>query len=159
MPILVIASEQAATIVAEALRLALHETVETAATRRTGQAALRRHDFNLVLLDQSLVFSETDAADLLYDSASGALLLEFNFALCSADRIVRQVRAALSRQALDRVRAREAAATALYSELNASLTGLLLQSELLLRGAPPELAPRLQHLVELAGNLRDLLRV
>jgi DNA-binding NarL/FixJ family response regulator len=159
MSILVIAAEQPAAAVAAALRLELKATVEIATTRRAGQAALRRREFDLVILDQSLVFSEFEAAELLYESASNALLLEFNFALHSADRIVRQVRAAIARHALDRSRAREAAAKYLNSQLNASLAGLLLQSELLLREAPPDLAPKLQHMVELAGHLRDLLRV
>jgi hypothetical protein len=158
MPILVIAAEPAAAAVAAALRLELNAHVETAANRRAGQAALRGREFNFVILDQSLVLSESDAADLLYESASSALLLEFNFALCSAGRIVRHMRAAIARRAVDRARDRAAAAAALNGELNATLAGLLLQSELVLREAPPNLVPKVQQLVELAANLRDLLK-
>jgi hypothetical protein len=158
MSILVIAAEPAAASVAAALRLELNATVAIAANRRAGQVALRRGEFNFVILDQSLVLSESDAADLLYESASSALLLEFNFALCSAGRIVRHMRAAIARRAVDRARDRKAAATALNGELNATLAGLLLQSELVLRDAPPNLVPKVQQLVELAANLRDLLK-
>jgi CheY-like chemotaxis protein len=133
MPILVIAAEPAAAAVAAALRLELNAHVETAANRRAGQAALRGREFNFVILDQSL-------------------------ALCSAGRIVRHMRAAISRRAVDRAHDRAAAAAALNGELNATLAGLLLQSELVLREAPPNLVPKVQQLVELAANLRDLLK-
>jgi hypothetical protein len=46
----------------------------------------------------------------------------------------------------------------LQCELNASLAGILLESELALLEASPAQAPKLRHLVQLAGDLRDRLR-
>ena len=54
--------------------------------------------------------------------------------------------------------AHTAATATLHSELNATLAGVLLESELALRDASPLQAPRLRHLVQLAGDLRDRLR-
>ena len=56
--------------------------------------------------------------------------------------------------------ARRAATAEIENDLRTSVTGLLLESELALRepAIPPSLAPKLRHLVELAGDLRDRLQ-
>ena len=153
--ILLIAPESAAVPVADALRHDLRAEVETTPTRRAALTSLRHHDFTLILIDESLPAAD---ADMLYQNAGAALIVELNFAISSAARIVRQARAALIRRTQDQAQARTAAAAALHSELNASLSGLLLESELALRDASPAQAPRLRHLVQLAGDLRDRLR-
>ena len=153
--ILLVAPESAAAPVADALRLELRAEVETTPTRRSALSSLRHHDFALLLIDESLPAAD---ADMLYQNAGAALIVELNFAISSAARIVRQARAALMRRTQDQTQARTAAAAALYSELNASLSGLLLESELALRDANPAQAPRLRHLVQLASDLRDRLR-
>ena len=156
--ILLIAPEPAALPVADDLRRDLRADVETATNRRSALALLRRRDFTLILIDESVATADAASADLIYQNAGGALAVELNFALSSAARIVRQARAALSRQSQERIQARAAAAAELQSELNATLSGILLESELALREATPEQAPRLRHLVQLAGELRDRLR-
>jgi hypothetical protein len=156
--ILLIAPESVALPVADALRHDLHAEVEMTPSRRAGVASLRRNDFSLVLIDESLSTPDTAAADLIYQNAGGALVVELNFAISSAARIVRQTRAAVARRTQDQAQALAAAATTLHSELNATLAGILLESELALREATPAQAPRLRHLVKLASDLRDRLR-
>jgi hypothetical protein len=156
--ILIIAPESAALPVARTLRLDLDSEVEIATNRRAGLASLRRREFSLVLMDENLAAADTVAADLLYQNAAGALMLELNFAISSAGRILRQARGALARCAQDRAQARTAAASLLQSELNATLTGLLLESQLALRDASPTQAPKLRNVVQLAGDLREQLR-
>jgi len=158
LPILLIAPEATAVPVAEALRRGLDAVVEIAANRRSGLASLRRGEYALVLLEESIAAADAETTDLLYQNAAAAPVLELNFIITGPPRIVRQVRAALTRRAHDQARARAAATTLLQSELNSSLTGLLLESQLALREATPELAPKLRHLVELAGDLRNRLR-
>jgi CheY-like chemotaxis protein len=153
--ILLIAPESVAPPVADALRLELRAEVQTTPTRRSALTSLRHHDFSLVLIDDSLPAAD---ADLLYQHAGAALVVELNLAISSASRIVRQARAALLRRDQDQAQARTAAASALHSELNAALAGLLLESELALRDASPAQAPRLRHVVQLARDLRDRLR-
>lgn len=157
--ILVLAAEPAAGDVAHALRLQLGASVETASDRRACVQALRRGEFTLLLVEESLTTSDPEAADMLYEAAGTALVVEVNFGISSADRVLRLVRGALARSTQVEARARAGAALALHNELNAALTGLLLESQLALRQASPELAPALQQVVKLAGELRDQLRV
>lgn len=158
-PILLIAPESTSAAVADALRQSLDAVVETAANRRAGLAALRRGEYCLVLLDESLAAADAQAAELLYQNAVSAPVLEINFIITGPQRIVRQARAALTRRARDLVQAREAATAELHSELNASLTGLLLESQLALRVAGPKQEEKLKHVVELARKLRNQLRM
>jgi hypothetical protein len=64
------------------------------------------------------------------------------------------------RQDGERAAARRAAVTAVENDLKSSVTSLLLESELALRepAIPASLEPKLRHLVELAGALRERLR-
>lgn len=159
LPILLIAPESAAVSVSASLRKDLDAMVEMVSNRRAGLAALRRGEYALVLLDESIAAADSETTDMIYQNANAAPVLEINFAIAGAPRIVRQVRSALSRRAHDQAQARAAAASLLHSELNASLTGLLLESQLALREATPEQAPKLRHVIELAGDLRNRLRV
>lgn len=157
-PVLLIGPEPTSQRVAEMLRHNLDLAVEIAANRRAGLALLRRSEYALVLLEESLAAADPEATDSLYALAGAAPVLEINFAITGPMRAVRQVRAALVRRDHDRAQARAAAAAKLQCELNASLSGLLLESQLALREATPQQAPKLRHLVELAGDLRNRLR-
>jgi hypothetical protein len=156
--ILLIAPESAAQPITEALCSNLRAEVATTPHRRAALTLLRRTDFALILIDESLASADSATTDLLYQNAGSALILELNLALSSAARVVRQARSALGRRSRDLATARSAATAALHSELNTTLAGVLLESELALRDASPAQAPRLRHLVQLAGDLRDRLR-
>ena len=156
--LLLIAPESAAQPIAAALRLELREEVDTTPSRRAALALLRRNDFALILIDESLASADSATTDLLYQNAGSALILELNLALSSAARIVRQARSALARRTQDLATARSAATAILQNELNTTLAGVLLESQLALRDASPAQAPRLRHLDHLAGDLRDRLR-
>jgi hypothetical protein len=156
--LLLIAPESAALPIADALRHDLHAEVETTPSRRAALASLRRNEFALILIEESLATADSASTDLIYQNAGGALIVELNLALSSAARIVRQARAALARRNQDMAQAHATAAATLHSELNATLAGVLLESQLALRDATPAQAPRLRHLVQLASDLRDRLR-
>jgi len=156
-PILIVADEAAALVVANVLHRKLDLAVEVAPNRRAGMAALRRSEYSLLLLEEGLVTADAEAAELLYQKALATPVLEVNFGISNAQRVLRQVRAALARRAHDQARAREAAAISLQNELKSSLTGLLLESQLALREAEPSHSAKLRHLVELAGDLRNRL--
>ena len=156
--LLLIAPEPSAAPVAAALRKQLDTEVQVVPNRRSAVASLRRNDYALIVLEDSLTSADPEASEQLYKAAAGAPLLEVNFVLSNTERIVRQVRAALTRRAQDRAQARVAAAAALNSELASTLAGLLLESQLALREAQPAQQPKLRHVVELASDLRDRLR-
>jgi CheY-like chemotaxis protein len=158
LQILLVSTDSLAQPIADMLRRDLDASVETAQTRREALTALRHEEFSLVLLEEALASLDLEGVDALYAAAGAAPVLEINFAICSAQRVLRQVKSALARRRQDEQLARAAAAVSLENELNSSLAGLLLESQLALRQADPVLAPKLRHLVELAGTLRDQLR-
>jgi hypothetical protein len=134
-------------------------TVETAASRKEGLAALRRSEFALVVLDESLVDSRDDGADSLLKHAGLAIPLEINFAISGCGRLVREIRGALLRREREHEMALRAAATSIQSDLRDTVAGLLLQSQLALAepALSPQLAERLRLVAELAANLRQRL--
>lgn len=106
--------------------------VETAAHRREALAALRRREFAIVVIDESLVQPREDGTDSLLKHAGLATLLEMNFAISGCGRLVREVRAALSRRERERGLALSAAAISIESELRETVAGLLLHAQLAL---------------------------
>ncbi len=156
--LLLLAAEPAASRVAGALQVALDARVTICACRQTCLERLRDEEFSLVLTEGAVTAADPEAADALYAAAGGAPVLEINFGISSADRIVRQARATLLRRAQDERGARAAAALSFNNQLNASLTGLMLESEIALRQAGPRLQPTLRRVVEMANALREQLR-
>lgn len=158
LPILLIAPDPAAATIAQALRDGPQLDVMASTHARDTASALSHEEFGLILLDENLAAADPAATQALYADAGGAPILEVNFAICSVERVLRQVRAALNRRAQDEAKARTVVAAALGNELNAALTGLLLKSQLALREAGPELAPALRQVIALAAELRAELR-
>ncbi len=120
---------------------------------------LRDQEFDLVLLEESLTAVDPITADVLYDAANSAIVVEVNFGTMQADRIVRVTHAALRRRKVDLRHAKAAARAELQHELIAPLTGLLLEAQLAARQVGPGLVPALDRLVGLAEHVCSLLRV
>jgi hypothetical protein len=158
-PILLISPKSNAQQVAELLERLLVVSTEVTPSRRPGMAALRRHEYTLVLLDEELAATDDDAANGFYEKAHATPVLELNFSPGLEQRIVRQVRAAMVRRAHDQAVALRDATTTLQNDLKGSLSGLLLESQLALRAASPASAAKLRHLVQLADDLRARLSV
>jgi hypothetical protein len=72
---------------------------------------------------------------------------------------VREIKAALHRREREQALASRAAAAAIETELKSTVAGLLLHSELALKGSgvPGPIAERLRVVAELAGTLRQQL--
>jgi hypothetical protein len=157
LSILIIAASHPANTIADALRRELDAAIEICPNRRAGLAALRREEFSLIVLEESLADADSEVTEQLYQKALATPILEINFAISNTHRVLRQIRAALVRGDQERAKARIAAAIALRNELKSSLTGLLLASELALREAKPDQEHRLRQLVEQVGELRNQL--
>ncbi len=158
LPLLLIAPDPASSTIAQALREGPGLQVVQSQHGRHGTAMLRREEFGLILLDENLAAAEPQATASLYAGAGSAPVLELNFAISGAERVLRQVRAALARRAQDEAKARTAVTAALQNELNAALTGVLLKSQLALHEAGPELAVSLRQLIALAAELRGTMQ-
>ena len=148
-------AENCATVLSKQFGLA----VETARSRKEGLAALRRREFAIIIVDQSLVEQPDNGMDSLLKHAGLAVPLEINFAISGCGRVVREVRAALMRREREKDMALSAAVSSIRSDLRDGIAGLLLQAQLALvePGITPPLTERLHLLLELASNLRQRL--
>jgi hypothetical protein len=133
--------------------------VEVADTHRAGLAARRRRDYSVVVVDHCMAEANSDNAELLWRNAGMALPMHINFAISGAERLTREVQAAIGRWEQHQVVAMRAAASMLEGELKSTITGLLLQSQLALAEAEltPKLAGKLELVAELAVSLRQRL--
>ena len=131
--------------------------VEVTTNRRAGLAALRRSNFEVVLVEENLAEGDPGWADQVWQLAGAAIAIQVNLAIVSCARLSREVKAALVRKESERVSARRAVASEFEADLKLSITGLLVQGELALQEPelPDALEPKLRRIVELAGALRE----
>lgn len=140
-----------ATVVGEAL----NAEVDVACGRKAALAALRGPEYAAVLVDETLAACDPAAAEAIWAHSSLAIPLQINFAVSGAARLIRELRAALHRREREQMLARRAAAAAMETELKSTVAGLLLHSQLALKGeVPAAVADKLRVVAELAGSLR-----
>ena len=158
--VLVIATIDGADNCARVIAEQVSARVEVATSRRAGLLAVRAEPFAVVVVETNLVEADPEWADALWASAGLAMVVQVNFALSGSARLAREVKGALQRREGEQAIARRSVALEMENELKSSVTGLLLESELALREptVPAALEPKLRHLVELAGTLRERLR-
>jgi hypothetical protein len=134
-------------------------SVEIVSSRREGLARLRRHEYTIIVVDDAIAEADPEGAELLWKHAGLAVPLQINFAISGSARLVREVRAVLSRREQEQALAMRAAAVAVESELRDTVTGLILHSQLALTepSLSPELSAKLKTVAELAGSLQQRL--
>lgn len=159
MSILMVTGIEGARNCAAAVGAQLGMEIEVAEGRREALAALRRREYLAVVIDETLAECDPAAAEKICEQAGLAIPLQINFAISGAARLVRELRAALGRRDREQMVARRAAAAAIESELKTTVAGLLLHSQLALKGGavPAAVAERLRMVADLAGNLRHQL--
>lgn len=159
MSILIVSGVEGIETCADAAAKQLGTRVDVAEGRRAALRAMGQREFAVVVVDESLVQCDPDAADTIWDRSELAIPLQVNFALCDASRLVREIRAALHRREREQAAAEKAAIVAVESEIRNTVTGLLLHSELALAqaGVPGPVAEKLRLINTLAGTLRELL--
>jgi hypothetical protein len=159
MSILLVTGVEGARNCAEAVGAQLGLNVEVAEGRKSALAALRRREFTALVLDETMAECDPAGAEMLWAHAGLAIPLQINFALSGAARIIREIRAALNRREREQALARRAAAAAIETELKGTVAGLLLHSQLALKGGevPSSVAEKLKVVADLAGNLRQQL--
>jgi hypothetical protein len=117
--------------------------------------ALRRREFAVVVVDETLAERDPSAADAIWERSGLAIPLQINFALAGAARIIREIRAALHRREREQAAARLAAQEDFGAELKKTITGLVLQSQLALsdNGVPAHIAQKLRVVADLASHV------
>jgi len=156
MSILMVTGIEGARNCAAVIETELSTEVEVATGRKAALAALRSKEYEAVVIDETLAECDPAAAERICEQAGLAIPLQINFALSGASRLTREIRAALHRREQEQALARHAAAEAIEAELKSTVAGLLLQSELALKGCEVQspMAERLRVVAELAGSLR-----
>jgi hypothetical protein len=126
---------------AAALSEVTGEEVSVAESLRQATGLLRTNSYISVVFDQYLLETEAEETETLMQHLGMAIPVQVNLAVSGLDRLAREVRAAVQRRKREEVVARRAAERMLYSELNGTITALLLQCELAM-AAPgmPEVA-------------------
>jgi DNA-binding NtrC family response regulator len=157
MSILMVTGMEGARNCADLVSAQLKLGVEVAEGRRTALEALRRREFLVVVIDETLAECDPAAAEAIWERAGLALPLQVNFALAGAARLVREIRAGLRRREREQMLARRAAAAAMETELKSTVAGLLLNSQLALAGGevPLPVADKLRMVADLAGSLKS----
>ena len=145
---------------ARAIAERVEVVVEVAQGRKAGLASLRREEYAVVVVEESLAETDPQWADEMWEAAGLAMPLQVSFAISGCARLGREVKAALTRRDGELEAARRTVTAALESELKSSVTGLLLETELALRepSMSAALEPKVRHLAELAVAIRERLR-
>ena len=157
--ILLVTPSERAPECAAALHEAAGEGIVVAESLARAATLLRAESYLAVVLDQYLLETEPHEAENTLEHLGTAVLVQVNLAISGMERLVREVRAALQRRQREEMRARQAAIGRLRSELNSTITALLLSSELALEtpGPPAAAAEKLQAVHELVKKLRKQL--
>jgi|SRR4051812_16659276 hypothetical protein len=137
------------------------QKIQLVTSLRQADALIRKQDFSAVVLDQLCLDQEPAAGEGIWKHMGTAVLVCVNFGITGADRVCREVRAALLRRDREQVLAARAAQAALRSQITPAVTGILLSSELAL--SQPALSPLVQNKLrsvhELATHLRQRLDI
>jgi len=157
--ILLVTPSERAPECAAALHEATGEGIAVAESLAQAATLLRAEGYLAVVLDQYLLETEPHEAENTLEHTGTAILVQVNLAISGMERLVREVRAALQRRQREEVRARQAAIGRLHSELNGTITALLLSSELALEtpGLPAATGEKIEAVHELVKKLRKQL--
>ena len=159
MSILMVTGIEGARNCGAAVSTQLGMEVEVAENRRAALAILKRREFQAIVVDETMVECDPAGAEAIWAQTGLAIPLQINFALSGAMRVVREIKAALHRREREQALAGRAAAITIETELKSTVAGLLLHSELALKGSgvPPAVADRMRVVAELAVTLRQQL--
>jgi hypothetical protein len=159
MSVLIVTGIEGARNCAALVTAQLGMEVEVAEGRRSALAALRKREFAVVVVDETLAECDPAAAEAIWERSGLSIPLQINFALSGAARLIREIRAALHRRDREQALARRAAAVAIETEVKTAIAGLLLHSQLALSegDVPTAVADKLRVVADLASNLRQQL--
>ncbi len=154
--ILLVTPNQHAAECAAALQESTGEEIAVAESLRRTATLLRSESYVAVVLDQNLLETEPDEIETTMQHLGTAIPVQVNLAISGIDRLVREVRSAVQRRKREERVARQAALQTLHSELNQTLTALLLDCDLALQvpALPPAALEKLQSTQHLLKQLR-----
>jgi hypothetical protein len=144
---------------AQALLASTTLPTDVAATLQAAVGKLREQEYAAVVVDQFLMEVEPDEGEQMLQHLGTAFPVYVNCAISGIDRVVREVRSALSRRRREEEIARFSATRAIWSELKEDVTGILLSCDLVLasKEVPAPAANKIQVIHDLAAHMRTKL--
>jgi hypothetical protein len=135
------------------------DRIEVVESLRQGATQLRAAEYNVVVVDQSLVDAEPHEAETMLQHAGMAIPLQINFAISDASRVMREIRSAVNRRVREERILQQAAQKALSSELREPLTAMLLSCELAMEvpNVPAAAVEQIRSVHRLARTLKTRL--
>jgi len=139
-----------------ALQESTGEKVTVAESLALATTLLRAECYLVVVLDQHLLESEPHEIESTFEHMGTAIPVQVNLAISGMERLLREVRSALLRRQQEEVKARHAALGAICSDLNGTITALLLSTELALEtpGLPTAAFEKMESIHQLVKRLR-----
>lgn len=118
---------------AQTLQRVTSEETHVAGSLSQAMAQLRAQEYVAVLIDQAFVETEPVESDMVLEHIGTAIPVQVNFAISGAERVVRDLRAALERHKKEVLHARRQVLQELGNDLKSTVTGLLLSCEMALQ--------------------------
>lgn len=157
--ILIIWNSSKAKECARSIEHAMQESVQVASSLHEGVECLCSGEYSAVVVDQWITEAEPEPSSVVFDHLGMAVPVFVNFGISGVERILRELRAALSRRGLETVLARHSARQALRDELKDDVTVMLLSCGVALE--EPSLSDsartRLQKIEEMAKHISEKL--
>jgi hypothetical protein len=157
--ILIIWNSAKAQECARAIEHAMQEPVRAASSLHECSELLRSGEYSAVVVDQWITEAEPEPATVVFDHLGMAVPVFVNFGISGVERILRELRAALSRRGLETALARQSAREALREELKDDVTALLLCCGIALENTNSDDVPRvrLQQIEVMAKRIKEKL--
>ncbi len=157
--ILLVSASRQAKECASRIEKVAKQKVLVVATVPQAIGQLNSTECSVIVLDESCCELTHSAADALIPKLGLAVPVFLNLAICDAERLLTEVRAALRRREQQKLVAMKAAEMMLKNEFTAAVTGILLSSELAMQvpSLPPAAAEKLRSVHHLAMEMRSRL--
>lgn len=158
--VLLVTAVEGAASMASAISENAGAVVELVRSRRAALASLRRYRFDVVVVDAALSEAEVTPTEMLWQNAEGAIPLELELRALGASVVLRVLTTILERREQMEANVREAVTRSIAEEIRGTVTGLLLQSDLVLRdkAITPGVEAKVREMRALADGLRVRLR-
>ena len=145
---------------AEALSERAGVVIELVRSRRAALASLRRYSFDVVMIDATLPDGEVTPTQMLWQNTGDAIPMEVDLRALGASGVARLLRGILNRREQMEIQVREQVTRTLAESMRGPITGLLLQSDLVLREGDltPSAEAKVREMRALADDLRVRLR-
>ena len=154
--ILLITSSARGQECAQALFAATTLNTQVASTLQAAVAKLREQEYSAVVIDQCLMEAEPDEGEVMLQHLGSAFPVYVNCAISGIERVVREVRSALSRRIHEEEIARASATRVIWSELKENVTAILLSCDMVLasKDVPAPMAGKIQVIHDVATLMR-----